>query len=252
MLDLNCSIEDSPYLANERHENSPEWGNVFTEWSLSVADGYAKGNIIPVVHIRLRCGEIEECNFCASFYRVSQPVNINRSAPRGYELYLPARGVTEDYIEQSVLVKVIEVSQDGQDRREVGVRSVVRLRSLNKCLSLPANAIHSPTPLLDTEGIGGITDRELKFPGIRRGIGTAILDSQCVNKMVQRGAQIPDAISGNKGPSIYRRILQDIDEKGVAATLSLTLSPDGMRTILLPRLQFGVESVEVFLCPAKF
>ena len=136
--------------------------------------------------------------FCATFYRspIVPDLRVDEEAAILHwerEAKLPASNIGDNYIEQPVLVNIVELTEHGKEGRQFGVRSIVRLRSLDSCLRVSAKC--GKPPLLSAVEISSVGNRELQSVEARWRISAALLDGNGINKIIESGAKIMNTTS---------------------------------------------------------
>ncbi|HEY6765620.1 MAG TPA: hypothetical protein VI386_12670 [Candidatus Sulfotelmatobacter sp.] len=212
---------------------------------------YYDGGLVLEIHVRLRGVDSKPRNFRAEFQSLSSKIYDRLTAAgRQLEVKLPLTDLGCDYVEQPVFVKVIEVSEQSEQRREGWVPSIVRLHSFDFCLDGQTEVLDS-IPLC-IEPIGNVCNRELENSGVQRRVLLGFVNGSSVDEMVKSGPQIMDAVSYEERPSVQRRVNFDfLDEVAVAGTISVDLLPDDVRVAVNPSLEFAIESIGMFFRPTE-
>ena len=249
----NEALNDTPNLSDDDFEQIGEFAECASRRPSGMCYGYNEGCLVLVVHISLRRGENEIREFRSTFYRAAIVSDIWRdedthlSCERNAKF--PARDIVDNYIEQPVLVNVVELAEQGKERRQFGVRSIVRLRSLDSCLRISTK--RGNPPLLSSVLLGGACNRELQDIKVRGKVSPTFFDRNSVDKIVQGGAEIMDAIASDERPMLQGRRICDLNDEAVAAALGVTLFGDNIRISFLPFNEFSLDSIEVFFGAAK-
>lgn len=250
----NETFNDTLNLCDESREDVPEFSERTPTWPSGMPYGYHKANLVLVFHIRTRRPNGEPCELCATFYSIEREPDGRRDEDiqivwrRDVKVHL--LGIGDHYVEQPVLVRIVEFGEQSQQGRELWVRSIVRLRSLEACLERVADIPESP--FLFDKRFFGIGNRELENIVLRRGVASAFSDGHGVNQIVQSSPEVMDAISRDERPSIERRVFPEIDDKTVAATIGVTLLGDNVRVSIFPCNNFRFDGLEVFFGAAEF
>lgn len=79
---------------------------------------------------------------------------------------MPLLNIGDNYIEQPVLIKIVEVADEVKQGRQFGVQSVVRLRSLDSCLGLGGK--RGDLIAFPLKGVRIVGDWELNVPRLGR------------------------------------------------------------------------------------
>jgi len=227
-------------------------------WPDGMADGYDKGQLVFVIHIGLWSPEGEVRALCATFYRADMETDAgwndrgrNDNSGGSFKTELPLSHIGDDYIEQPVLVNIVEFAEEPKKGRKFSVPSIVRLRSLNACLRLCAEESEPPL-YLPSKFFWGVCDRELQSIKVGRWIRSAFFDSERIDSAIESGTEVVDAIAGEERPVVERGRLRNVDDQTVACAVSVTLAGDDVRIGIFPRSKFGLDSIEVFFGTANF
>jgi hypothetical protein len=246
-------------LFDESIEDISELGYVPSSGSLWMADGYEEGKLVVVLHIRIWRIDGKEQNFCATFYRSTQDMDLRRRADStgdqtkwSEELKFTCCEMLHGYVEQPVLVRIVKVSNQAKEWRQALVRSIVRLQSLDYCLSRTVNGGRHPSsrPLV-VKSFSGASDRKLEGIGIGRRASPAVSNRESINKVVECRSEVVDAIAADQRPTVDRRGLSDLNDHTVSAAVQIALLNDDIRVTLSPCDEFGIKSIEVFFGAAK-
>lgn len=245
---LQCDqIDNALDLSNEDFDDVLQDTDMFPVRSLRMADRYVEGRVVIIAHVRIIAVEFED-RFCLTVYRRLENSDC-RGGTIGLNTNVSTPGVPGGYCEKPMLVRVIEVGEQGQKGRETLVDSVVRLQSLDLCLARSAERPEPPIPsgapllLFGDEG-------ELKVSPFRRGISSAVPDSNCVDRMIESGTKIVKAVPGDQRPMIQRRGISDADCDAVALTIDLF--GDDIGIAVLPRVHPVEINFQVFFGTADF
>lgn len=210
-------------------------------WPLGMGYGYYNKRLVLITHIWIRGINGEPCYFCAVFYRPFMVSDASWNDRQFWinrlEAKLPLSMGGRDYIEQAVLVRIIEVPEQPQQGRQIGVRSVVRLYKLDFCPHSAAERRDSfQRPSLEL--CERIRNRELQFPLVGRRVTSAFSNGDGVNKMIEGGSEVVDAIPGNQCPPVERGLILDFEDDAVAGSIGITLSATSIWIGILPRKDF--------------
>jgi hypothetical protein len=250
-LDSNLQVGDLLHFVDENVKEIPDLTGVGPGWPLGVAHGYCEGRLAIILHISLRRGESEIQKLCATYYRSAEIVKSRLADGWSDEAKLPTDNMLHRHGEQSVLVRIVEFPDERKEGRQLMVPSLVRLRSLDSCLRVSAQ-IREPTfPLADETGLC-VADRELQITKVRGRIRSAIPDSNAIDEVIEGGSKIMNTVPRNQTPTFKRGRFIDINANGVAATVQVAFLGENIRLSINPRLQFGLESVEMFLGSTYF
>ena len=213
MRSENHTLNNPLDLRDEEIENVSQLANGAAAWSGGTCYGYHEGCLVLVAHIRLGRCDGEPREFCATFYRGEMKSDFRLHKDElvvwRHKTELPLLGIGENYIEQPVLVGIVEVGQETQERGELAVRSIIRLRSSNSCPCFIAQRCDSPH--LFREGVGRIGNRELE-PVLHRGrIRSTFTHSDGINQIVESRAEVVNTIPGEQSQSVEGRRRLKID-----------------------------------------
>jgi hypothetical protein len=256
---LNECVNDASYLVTESLEQcgnlsvSSEVGR--SGVSLSVPDYHAKNylNFSPL-HIMGRTITNHCKDLCAVFQLPGIENGIEDSSiwrMLSYEAKISLCDCTIGEIEKPVLVRVIQISQDGEKWRQCFVWSVVRLQRLENC---PHRLADLPKPLLTNRFIKlspAVSDRESELLLVRGRHGSGFKNCDSIDKVIQSSPQIVEAVSGHQGPSLERRWLVLAQNETVTGAISVHLTGKTVRFSVQPGLDFTIEGLSVFLAPGE-
>src|SRR5665213_2905663 len=133
-------------------------------------DGYRSGQAAVELYVRAWTWSGHPCDFSA-VYQIHE--RTLESMPRKFTKR-PCDGeigrdvALQDDFDQPVLVGVVEVTQDGEERRHVDVPSVVRLNALNSFTDGTAQIGDTFMRPFRVESVRSVVDRESASPLIGR------------------------------------------------------------------------------------
>src|ERR1035441_10666795 len=157
-------LNDSPLFCNKDFQDIPEFTEGAPAWPSGMCYGYNERCLVVVVHVSLGRINGEPCEFCATFYRTPKEFDCGRDKDSSIilrpEAKLLSRNIGDNHIEQPVLVSIIEIGEKPEQRRELTVRSIVRLRSLDSCLRSTAQGCNTPLDVRIGERLGVLDDVE--------------------------------------------------------------------------------------------
>ena len=167
----HCNCDNFLYnglnLSDQEAENGGQVGTIrpdgHTGIFLSVPNGDDEVQFNPIeLHVRIRAVEYQRCDFCAILDFPIIGSELDRR--NGRMLHASETEITlyysiERQSKQFVFVRVIEISQNGQQGREEYLRSVVRLNRLDNCAH---RRTQSPESVLGShrKTVGNIADGE--------------------------------------------------------------------------------------------
>jgi hypothetical protein len=217
-----------------------------------MTNSYYNGCLVIILQVGLRGVDGKPHHFCATFQSFFPKIYDGLATTGGKtEIELPLADLKNNYVEQSVFVKIVEIAEQGQQGREGWVPSVVRLHSFDSCPHVVAQGLEPPQLL--GEVLGTIGDGELQNLFISGRVLSRFVNSESVNEVIQSGPQIVDTIAENQAPSIKSGFRLDVlNNHAVAGAISIDLSADNVRVGVNPSLQFSVESIRMFFRHARF
>ena len=249
-------INNPSDFGNKDFQHVSEFASCAPRWPSGMCYGYNEGCLVLVVHISLWRLHGEPCEFCATFYRTPKEFDCGRDEDSLIivrpEAKLPSRNIGDDHIEQPVLINIIEIGEKPEQRRELTVRSIVRLRSLDSCLRSTAQRCNTPLDFRIGERLGAVSDRKLQEAPIGGRIDATLCNGDRIEDAIKSGSEVMDAVSRQKRQLINRRLPFDFDHEAVAATLGIDLSGDSIGLRILPCDEFRLNSIEVFFGTADF
>ncbi len=208
---------------------------------------------IPV-HIRRRTVTHHREDLCAIFHFPS----VGDSSPTptigrmfACEAKIPMSHCAIHESEQSMFVRIVQFSQDLQKRRQLFVRSVVRLQRLENC---PHRLANSSEPLgsdLLVKVRPVIRNRESQSSVMRWSGEPGLENRNTVDEIVQGGSQIVEAIGNHQSPSLEWRGLVLSKDEAITGAVSVYLLRDAVRVSVHPGLDFIVDGLSVFLTPGE-
>jgi hypothetical protein len=246
----DCNPDNLLDLSNDSFEEVLQDADVHSMGTWGMGHSYIKGRLVIIVHIWIRGVGLEvENGICATVYSALEEMRL-RKEHGSLEAKLPCRQMLGRYIEQPMLVSVVEVTDQSEERRYVSVPSIVRLQSLDSCLGRCAEAADLSIPVLGPI-VGLRDDWKLNTAVIRGRSLTAISNGEAVSRVIKRGPQIMNAITGDQRPSIKGRGFTNIENDAVVATLSVELLDGDIGVCVKPRLPFSGVDFQVFLGTAN-
>lgn len=238
-----CS-EDEFNLSDEDLKHVVQNGDVTTIRSLGMAHRYLEGGLVIILHIRIRGISVEEHDgLCATVYRRPESMSL-RERPEALITKATTDHMFGSYIQQPMLVSIIEKSEKEEERRELSVPSVVRLNSLDHCLR---RSIERAESAVSSFGPFGriANNRELDAAGVRGQVFSAVSDSHSVGEMIKGRTQVVNAVPDDQGPSIEGRWSADIQHGAVPPRIDIELFGDDVGIAILPLRQFSAVEFQV-------
>ena len=200
----NNSINDVQNLFMDHREKLVEIGHINVGGALQMTEHNEQGDR-PFVHLHIRRRTIEnECrDLCAIFYVAigvfESEGSIGSIVPK-IKVNLPSSNCGESYLEQLVFVSVGEVPEQGEYGRELFMRSVVRLHSLDCCPHIKAQCTNSSLNIGTVESDVVIADRELQGVPIGGQGCRSLVNGNGVEQMIESTTQVMDAVSKTANP----------------------------------------------------
>lgn len=215
----------------------------------SVVDCYRGGQAAIELQVRARTRRGDPCDF-STVYQIDVGTFQNMTGElqqRCGNGPLERDRTLQHDLDQSVLVGVIEVAEDGKERRHGSVRSVVRLNALDRLTDGQTEFLD--TPVLRPKVIGSVVDQECRFPLVGRWVRLEFVNRNRVDEVIERRTQVVDRVTEQQGPSLERGRLQDRKNDAVACAVAIDLLRDCVRVFLHPSVQFLIEKASMFVRP---
>jgi len=245
--------QSTDLLSNDVHESRGIVPVACSVNRLLVGQSENHHNLAPVVlHVRCRAVEGESNDFCAIFNFPCLSPESNDGFWRDRwpgEAYVPARYRAEQQLEQSVLVRVLEISEHGKKGREFWVRSIVRLEQLENCSHRGADAFQPPSLNLPIKTGIVVADREHEHIVEGRRILAGFRNGDGIDKVVQSAAKIMDAVRDHKRPTFdwsCSGSAVKFDENTVACRVGISLIGEAIRLCVTPSPNFTFNGLSVF------
>ncbi len=175
------------------------------------------------------------------------------------DLHVPLVELLNGDVQQSVLVPVVEIAQDGQEGRQFMVRTEVRLHTLDGVnntsadVTLAALAVSEPE-MLRPEIVGAVLDNKHQVSSHMLGEWSSrmpLVSGNCIDEMVQSGAKVMDQVAEDKGPFLKGRLVLDDKDEAVSGEIRVRFLPDGVRVSVSPCHHFVFHRVGVKVGAAK-
>ena len=168
-----------------------------------------------------------------------------QSGPCGGDL--ECRGPLEHHLDQPVLVGVVEVAQDREERRHGWMFPVVRLNALDGCLDWNAEFLYAFP--LRTKVLAVVGYREGATPLVGRWIRLQFVNGNSVDEVIERGPEIVNRVPKNQRPALERRRLQDRNDDAVTRAVAVHLSRNCIGAVFYPGIKFLIQKACVFVRP---
>src|ERR1700676_1844692 len=132
----NEKIDNILDFRNEDFEDVLQDADMPPRRPLGMGHRYLERRLVIIVHIWIRRVNVEvHYNFCATVYAGPQKIRGGKGTKNRetFQAELPADQMLGGYIEQPMLVSVVEVADESEQRRKFSVPSIIRLQSLDFC-----------------------------------------------------------------------------------------------------------------------
>lgn len=240
------------FLSDNLHERSGIVPVADTVSSLPMGQGKNYRKIAPVViHVRGRTIKNKRHDFCAVFDFCS----IGQEGPSGSgierwaeEAYIPRGNAREQQPEQFVLVRVLEISKHGEERRDFWIRSVIRLEKLERCLHRITNRTEFPSLNVPVKTGLAVTNGEHKFVGAGRRVLARFSNGNGVHEMIEGAAEIMNAIRDHERPSLNGsggNSTIEVNEGAVACAIKVCLVGEAIGFSFTPSKDFLLDGFSV-------
>lgn len=205
-------------------------------------------------HIRRRTLEGHRADFCAVFDFPATRGNEFKSSLSDRRI-----GIAEIHAElgsddvlngkgkQFVFVPIGEVTQDTEQRWQVGVWSVVRLIDLNRCPHWIANGpelLSTDDSVIKVRPIIG--DGELQPSFVAGRFRKSFVAGYRIHEMIEAASKGINAIRDDERPFIERRRLVDPDNSCVSGAVSIHLLQNAVRISVHPGRDFIADGLSMF------
>lgn len=205
---------------------------------------------------RVRSVENYRCDLCAIFHFTDVSEWRRRKWFRSIsdKAELPLHHGRKGKPHQFVFIRVHQVSQDGQGRSYRRVPAVVWLHPFDGIPDILAKRPDSAFPVsARPELVFRVTDRKLQSGVIGGRRGAGFVDCDCINQVVQTGAQIVEAVAENEAPAFEgwrgRRLL---GKNAIACTVLIDVRDGFVWATLEPRGDFVIDDAQMFFRPVQF
>jgi len=252
------AVDDLSHVSSNFREQSADFAvphPVGIGWTtLAVKNRNSDIENCPVVlHIRRRTVANHREDFCAvfDFSGISDFLPVAAFGKFADEAYVPLCNGAESQSDQVVLVRIVHVAEDSEERRELFVRSILRLYPLNSCPHGGAYIPKSSNVECLPEVFGRISDRE-SIVGIPGRVGGGFVTSDGVNKVIQGGTKVGKAVRKHQAPPLKRGRLIDAKEDAVSSVVRVSLSRDTIWVSVKVGPDFILDGLSVFLRPGYF
>ncbi|HXT74464.1 MAG TPA: hypothetical protein VN785_11485 [Candidatus Angelobacter sp.] len=232
-------------------EERPNFCHADSGWASVMADAYREGRLVIVVHIEggWLNGKRENISAILNF-SAEVTDRLDEVPARMMDIGLRVEFLTKGYLDNPVLVPIVEIPQQGKQGRVRWMSSVVRLYGFDSCPHCLAQGGDSVP--LRIEGIPFVADGELKTPLLVNRQGGLLRDGYAVDQMVERRTQVVNEVTEKQTPAIPVRDRVEFDSEPVKTTFRVMVLGQGVRLFFLPSTNFVTDGFGVFLCTAEF
>lgn len=219
----------------------------------SIAERYVQSKIAVHAHFRHDpggdIGKSPSFDYCALFYRPAIATENGIGSNIGPLNAETRRGrSSERHNEMPVFVYVGQVAEDGQSMRRRGVRSVVRLQSLNVCLSCDGEVSQSSVALIWPCG-NVVDDNKLNLADlIVSRHATEVRDCKGIGERVEGTSQAMNHVTNDQG-EIKRDGVGPLNPCYIAGVFFIELGDSSVGLTVCKSLHGAIERVEVFARP---
>ena len=217
-----------------------------------VLNSYKDGRLEIVLNARMRGVEGEPREHVAICKRAPSSVHPDLGSRRKWSdrFILDAERSHCGNNHESVLVGVVEVSEDGEKGgRCFGITSIVRLQTFDLVSDVLRERIQ--TPALGGEIGGLIDDGEHKFSsGVGR-IFSPDTNRDAIDEVIEDASEVMDAIASDQTPLIKWQLTLEMDAHKVGPTFRVLLTTEGTQVCAELCEHGSLEGLVVFLRPIQ-
>ena len=206
-----------------------------------------------VAHVRRRTGVNGRRDFCAVFHFGCPKKKLDRFSWANNVIdIMPARvpSLVHSYVEQPVLIPVVEVSEQSEQRRKAFVRAIVRLHDLDFCPH--ATAERPDRSFFPSEQLRAVTDRKGEEFGLWGRITLGLEDGDGIKEMIQCTPQVVDDITGDERPCDQIGRLENFDYVAVPGEIRACLFNESIRLTINPGADLTLEGIDMCVRAADF
>jgi hypothetical protein len=232
-------------LISTHSENFDRFSSGMPLWPCEMVN--CNKNIVNALEIIIGVGLVEGSTeyFRAVYYAFCDDLNITN--PLGWfgELESGLARYEDCRSYQPVLIRVVEVSEEGKQRRCFWKPSIIwleRIDHVDDSLIEDFNSI-APNRALKTSGL--INNRKLNFINpVGRDRVNFILDGSVYN-MIEGGSEVVNTVTENEPPFFEKRIADPIQGNTEAGTISVNMFGNTTRITVDPLPKTALKSINV-------
>jgi len=213
----------------------------------SVLDAYRQGRAAIELQVRDRTVNGDRAEFIAVYNASMIGIETDILWSRNDVLKRNVDGSLESDFNQPVLVGIIEVTEDGKERRRSGVLSVVRLNALDRFSDRQAEILD--VPILRLEVVRRVINDECGPSLVGRWVRLQFVNGNRVDEMIKSGTQVVDGIAENQSPQCERRRHHNRDDDAMTSEITIHLAGECVRTLVHPGNKLLIQQASVFLRP---
>lgn len=223
----------------------------------ALGESYIEGRC--EIHVHFRAGTVEGRilgDWCAAVKPSEKALDFFRADSVGHEERQRRDIVECGRVGQSVLFHVREFIKLPEGIAVERLPSAVRLQSLDGCLRSWADAPNHIIEFPQRPGVGAlggvfIKDREPRIAlGFARQRPFRTRQSELESEVVEGGAEVVDAVSGDEAEARRRR-LDDFSPNDLLASLGIKFGPESMRAFFKPGSPFRFKVLQVIERPVE-
>ena len=213
-----------------------------------------RSEVNPIIlHVRRRTIEGDRRDLCAVFHLIPG-IEIGSPVDRDVwpaEAKIPLGDCCRNKREQLVFVRIIEIAENAQERRELWVRSVVRLQGLDNC---PHRITEAPEFLSRSlcELSTRIDDGELKGIRTRRRVLSRFVNGNGVNEVIKNAPETMNAVPDYQSPSFSPWLSGNVKNDSVTGKIRVWLLGHTVGVRVHPGSDLILDGLSVFLSPPPF
>ena len=210
-----------------------------------------------VFHVMHRAGIDDRRDLCAVYHFgcAADKLNLfpwtdNTVVHVGPDVSVPQTG--NGYVEEAVLIPIVEVSEQSEEGRQAFVRSMVRLCPLDFCPHAGAESAGFLGRSMEMEPLRVVADREREDIGAWGRITLGLRDSDCVDEVVQRAPQVVNHITRDQRPLLKIGRVENGDDPTVSGEIRARVVGESIRVGITPGRNITFEGFEMHLGAVKF
>jgi hypothetical protein len=256
-LGLNCrnnTINGGADLGDKSSQKGCEVGTVTANWPRRIALAMPESNNHEEIEpIKFHTGSRTVEGICRDLFAVFDFPMFGDKTHFGAgrkvwpsEANIPLNHCRESQPEQLVLVYILQISKNREQRRELWVRSIVWLQTLDGCPHWVANPRQTAYGFIrETSGLVANGESELVL--IRGRVLRRLVNSDRKDKVVNGASEIVDGISNDKRPSLERWFTTDVRNEAISGKVSICLASDEIRATVFPPSNLIFDGLSMFV-----